>query len=340
MRRDSFKRVNEWREHFRSAAFRKTADEAGRGLELMAGERVSLAFGVEGEIQVDEVLAAAGGPLAVRLEDAGGFWVAVVPSPEICGWMVRRITGSARLSMYRHFQRAAAEVIAFYSASPMGQGGAFTLAVAHPDGIAGRRERCVNITADFHTSGASGLIRMFIPYVRPPAAERTLSGSFNASVIMEMKPLSLEILRSAAPGDVFVVEDGTAPASFALSVTGGRFGLEYPLKSDEGIGARRFSINGKPEEVDMSDSDVAVGNGGRPGEAGHALENVRLPARLELCTVLVNLSDMGSLGPGSVIDIGEDTCAKARMYVCGTLFAEGRIEKFEDFHGFTVEKVF
>ena len=79
-----------------------------------------------------------------------------------------------------------------------------------------------------------------------------------------------------------------------------------------------------------------------PSAAGRPLfpEGMALPARLELCTFTIPLAQLASMACGSVIDPGAEPGTPVRLFVCGALFAEGRMVRHEDFSGFHIDRIY
>ncbi|MFA5089285.1 MAG: FliM/FliN family flagellar motor C-terminal domain-containing protein, partial [Candidatus Omnitrophota bacterium] len=69
------------------------------------------------------------------------------------------------------------------------------------------------------------------------------------------------------------------------------------------------------------------------------MENLRLPVRFEVGAVTISPGQFLALTPGQVLHVDGGGMMQAKMTVCGSIFAEGKIERFEDFYGFRIERL-
>jgi hypothetical protein len=256
--------------------------------------------------------------------------------------IVRKLTRSERLVLSAHFQRAALEVLALGAAAAAG---AEDIRVIPGLPMAGScppfsEERLVHVVVQLRGCLPEGDADLFIrgePPVPNPWESSERGPALDASIFMEARPLTLESAWKTMPGDT--INLGPEEGRFFLSIGGGISShfVEFPLEKIDQGGRCGFAISGGPEEVFVEESKTVEA----AGPAGCvSLGRLRLPARIEMFTVSIPVSELGGLAPGQIVDVGDTGSRRARMYVCGELFAEGRLERFEDFHGFRVEKVF
>jgi len=295
---------------------------------------------------------AAGSPFSLALRGAGAARGVLVSSRLFPSIALRRLAGSERLAVSQAFCRAALELCALHAAAAVSAhtGGRFTVEAAHDTAakapLAGPFVR-LRITLD--AAGESSDVTIFFtacPAPKPRGAPPAPSARLRASVYIETPPLDLGLLRALAPGDVVVAwRDGGAPRAGVSIGTGDGREIACTLDGEQLVNDGTVRINAVPAEVTMNEAKVIdprpdgddAAKAGAP--AARPLDGLRIPARLEVAAFEISAADLARLSVGQVLECRADLKQTARLYVCGALFAEGRVESHEGFHGFRVDTV-
>ena len=345
MKRGELGMLDGWHEYLRSDGFRRLSDGICRGLEPALGGLPSLGARAAGVMSWQEVSGrSAAHPLAFLLRLPDGGSAVATTSAQLPSFVLRNLA-TDKLMLYRSFRRAAFELVLLETVRAVAAGGGPGILVVHADQTGplppeSSGSRFLHVSVGLDLPGASGVADIYFPLRRAPAAilcpEREFSAQCSECVVLDN--VTAASLRRLCPGDEIATPPHTGDgARFLLArLTSDRW-LELPVEPAPEGPAGMLLVTDTPTEVSMPEATVS-----ERADAGRPLfpEGMALPARLELCTFSLPFSRLSSLSGGSVIDPGIEPGSPVRLFVCGALFAEGRMVRHEDFSGFHIDRIY
>jgi hypothetical protein len=260
--------------------------------------------------------------------------------------VLKLLSGSDKLSVSHSFCRAAIELWLLDAAAAVSEAtGADLLVSPMPSGAVLGGETFVQIRVAMRVNEPAGDLALFIPACLPPPVDRFSARphahGIRASAGFDLEPVQIELLEGLMPGDVLNLSAAGAAPTTAMALDMGRgTSLDYRIDREKLLGEGTVRIEGGPMETNTAEAKVIPAGDTGAATGPETARHFRLPVRLEILAFEIPSGDLDKLAPGGVLETRAEPGRTVKMYVCGELFAEGRLEHLEGFDGFRIEKVF
>jgi len=346
LRKSSLEIHNLWAGYLGSPGFGELLASAGKGAGRVIKSEVVIKCSVVGTVTHPELVEfVSNDALSVGLTWRGAC-VAVSPSVFLCSKILNAAAGSGRISVYTCFQKAAFELFLMNVASaiePRIRGVRVNRDIDIVKMVpSSDKHFYARIAVDFYTNEFIGSAEIY-----PIGIESRIklhgngfeNNPLKGRILLSTLSLTPEVLGVLVPGDIVNAGIPNGRCDGALAIfNDDEKQMECPIQFSN-FGVDKLIITGNFKEVKIMEVEMEKVSDSGEIKKGMRIERMRLPVRFEVGSVTISPEQFLALSPGQVLHVDEGGMMQAKMMVCGTTFAKGKIERFEDFYGFRIERL-